>query len=324
MAEMTTLLNSRKYLALVDETEWSVFPETPTYYHMPVDSYGVLFTPENRQAKRYVGNMQPKHNRNYKGMARGQMVCGLHGYKPTGIAAGKSLAQVMLEWAFAAHSSQTPPSKSAEWYEGPDVANKRHTGLRVNQATLSGSSDSGVLSLSLDLLGRREFGNDIVTTAQTLPNDRELLVDFEFPDIYFELDGTEMPIGAFSWQVQAGLKFDHLNSRYPAFLKKTGHVETLSISPMKNDDTWDDFRREVVAMVETEAELTIKGFHNGTGTVDTDYAQGVIAWPRLSLITVGEEGGMEDLAKQPLTFICLKPDTSSNCSAMTWSDVAAA
>ena len=324
MAELTTLLNAKKYLALVDETEWKVFPGSPTYYHMPVTAYDVLFTPENRQAKRFVGLMQPKHSRNYKGMPKGPLNCGLHGYKPTGIAAGKSLAQVMLEWAFASHESLTPPSKSAEWYEGPGVANKRHTGLRVNGATLSGSEDSGVLDLSLDLMGAQEFGDSVVTTSQTLPADRELLVDFEFPDIVFELNSVATLIGSFSWQVQCGLKHKYLNARTPQLLRKTQHIETLTIGPMKEDDTWDDFRREVVAMVETDAELTIKGFHNGTGDVDTDYAEGVITFPRLSLLTVAEEGGLEDLAMQPLTFLCLKPDTSSNCSSMAWGDVAAA
>lgn len=321
MTETTTLLNSKKYLALVDETEWSVFPGSPTY-HMPVTEYGVLLTPDNRQAKRYVGLLQPKHNRNWRGMPRGSLNCGLHGYKPAG-AGSKSLAQLMLEWAFANHESQTPPSKSAEWYEGPNVANKRHTGLRANQATLAGSQDSGVLDLSLDLLGHAEAGNTTVSSAQTLPTDRELLVDFEFPDIEFELDGTALPLASFQWQVQTALKAEYLNSRSPHVLKKTQHIETLTITPLKEDDTWDAFRRELVSMVETDASLTIKGFHNGTGTADTDYAQCVIDWPRLSLVTVAEEGGMDDLAKQPLTFVCLKPDTSSNCSSMTWSDVAA-
>jgi hypothetical protein len=325
MTEPTTLLNSKKYLALVNESEWNVFPGSPTYYHLPVDSYGVLFQPKSREGKRMVGLLQPKHLRSgVSGNVAGTLVCGLHGYKPTGVPTGKSLAQLMLEWGCADHESQTPPSKSAEWYEGPNVSNKRHTGLRVNQSTLVGNDDSGVFQLSLDLMGAREFGDSVVTSAQTLPNDREKLVDFEFPDHVFNLGGSAQRIGSISWQVQTGLQMKLVGGRYPYFIKKTFHREILTIGPVKEDDTWDDFRREVEAMVETDADLTIKGFHNGTGDVDTDYAQCVIDWPRLGLLSVSEEGGAEDIAMQPLSFLALKPDDSTNCSSMTWSDEAAA
>lgn len=319
MTDPTNILGAKKYCMLVDESAWGTFPGMPTYYHLPVQDYGVRFNPVNRQAKRFVGLMQPKHNRNYKGMPQGALQCGLHGYYNAGL--DKSLAQLMLEWAFASHESKTPQSKSIEAYE-ENLANKRHTGLRVNSATLQGSEDSGVLELNLDLQGKAEFGDDVVTASQALPTDLNRIIDFEFPDIVFELGESEIPIGGFSWQVQTGLKVKYLNGRTPYWIQKTQHIETLTITPPKSSDTWDAFRREVVDMVETEGVLTIKGLHMGTGDADTNWNQCVIEWPRLSLVTVAEEGGMEDLAMQPLTFLCAKPDTSDNCSTMTWSDEA--
>jgi hypothetical protein len=315
---MTTILGATKYLVLADETTWGTTPASPGYVHLPVTDYNVKFTPQNRQANPFTGLFQRKHSKNFRGMPSGALNCPLYGWKLT--PPGTSIAEYLMTWAFGAHETADLPSKLAEWAEGPNVANKRHNGLRVNSATLQGSDDSGVVELSLDLQGKSEVGNDVVTAAQTLPTDRNKLLDMEFADCTFELAGVAVNLKSFSLQVQHGLKVEYLNSFTPALLVKTQRVLTLSMVLIKDADTYDAYRRATEA-TEFTGQIVVKGLHNGTGATG-NWTVGTIDFPRLALLDVADNGGREDIINQSLSLVALKPDTSSNDMTVTWSEAA--
>lgn len=327
ITENNLILGATKYLTMYDESTWGVRPASPTYFHIPVTDYNVKFTPVNRQANPYIGEYQRMHNQNYKGMPSGTMVLPLYGFHLPSM--GKSIAQYILDWAFGDYELIALTSKGAEWAEGPNVANKRHHGLRVNSATLSGSEDTGFIGVSLELQGQSEDGEDILVTAQTLPANRFKLVDFEYcgsaanADTTFFLgaDGTE-PIypKSFQIQIQNGLKAEYLNSFNPSLLPKTQRVVTMQVVLPKNSDTYDAFRRLPNA-TELVGQFLLKGLHMGTGTNGTNWSQAQIDMPRCSYVNHTDQGGIADLAFQPLDFVLLKPQTSSNDITFTWTDV---
>lgn len=312
------ILGAKKYLVLANETDWGVVPGSPAYVHLPVTEYNARFRPQNRQANPYIGLYQRKHSKNFRGMVSGQLNTPLYGWKTT--PPGTSLAQYLLDWSFVNHESTDLPSKIAEWAEGPNVANKRHSGLRVNSATLQGSDDSGVIDLSLDLMGKAEQGVDEVPTAQTLPDDRNKLVDFEFADAVFKLNTVQIGLKSFSLQVQHGLKAEYLNAFTPSLLVKTQRILTFSFVLIKNADTWDAYRRATSA-TEKVGQLILKGLHNGTGATG-NWTVITIDLPRLSFLDADEQGGKEDLTNQTITTVGLKPDTTSTDLALTYSEAA--
>lgn len=319
MSVYSPIVGAKNHLTLVNEATWGTFPGSPAYVHVPVPSYGVRFQPVNRQARPHVGLLQRKHNRNVKGWPAGPIPFQLYGWQPEGL--GMSLAQYLMTWAFSNPETLDLPSKAAEWAEGPNVANKRHLGLRVNSATLEGSEDNGI-SLSVEVIGRDELGQSTVTTAQTLPNSRSRLVEFLFEDTICELNGDEIPIGSFSWSLNRALAVRTYNSKRPQVMRATDYKSSLSLTRPKESDVWDAALRALDPDDENTVTLTLKGLHLGTGTVDTAWTQLVIDFPLLSLVSNETQGGIEGLHDSALAFEVLKPDTADNSVAMTWSDEA--
>jgi len=313
------ILGTKKYLVLADESTWGTTPGEPVYVHLPVTEYNVRFRPQNRQANPYIGLYQRKHSKNFRGQPTGQLNTPLYGWVDAGIE--MSLAEYLLSWAFEGHEDTDLPSKLAEWAEGPNVANKRHNGLRVNSATLSGSDDSGVIELSLELQGKSEAGQNVVTAAQTLPADRNRILEMEFADCTFKLGGSTVGVKSFQLQIQHGLKAEYLNSYTPSLLVKTQRVLTLSLVLVKNSDTYDTCRRAVTS-TEMTGQIVLKGLHNGTGTAETNWTVATLDFGRLALVDVDEQGGKEDLATQPLNFAVLKPETTDNDLEITWTEAA--
>lgn len=314
MSEVITILGAKSYLALVDESVWNEFPGAPVYVHCPVNDYGPKFVPVTRQGQSFIGLRQRKQNRFVKGSVAGTVTTPLYGWRPGAL--GTSLAQHLMDWGFGNHEATNLPSKSADWAIGPNIANRRHTGLRVNQGTLTGSEDQGIL-LALDLMGADELP---LAAAQALPDTRNKLIEFEFEDCVFKIDDTPVPIGAFQWQVQNNLNGFYWNAKRFQALRPGDRIETFTITPPKQTNAWQTALRANLPD-EVVGELTLKGLHNGTGTALTDWNQVVIDFPRLSLTGVDEQGG-RDILTEPITWAVLKPDTAANGSAMTWSDEA--
>ncbi len=313
---MPVMHGEKSYLVLASEATWATVPPTPVYYHVPVNSYGVTMKRNRRNSRPFTGLRQRKHGRSFNGMISGPLSCNLCGFKPD--ANTLSLAEYLVTWGFSEPETIDLASKLADWAEGPDVSNVRHKGLRVNTATLEGSADSGIISLNLDLMGHSEIA---LTTAQTLSNDREKLVEMNFADCTFTLGGSSIELRSFSYQVQNNLTPTYLNSTAPSYLAAGERVESLKLQFMKTGDTYAALNR-AFAEDETTAVIVIKGLHNATGTGGTNYTVGTFTFNRLAFVNNDDSRDIAKLIENGITYDVLKPDSSSNAVTIAWSEAA--
>lgn len=322
---MTCIIGTESYLYMVDENEWGQFPGASgsggagTVYMVPVTSYGVQIQPLTRMPQPYVGLHQRKRGpQRYGYNLAGQIVMPLFGYKPAGVSV--SLAEKMIAWGFGAGEleAEEPASKAAEWAEGPNVANRRHVGLRVNTATLTGSADSGDVQLTLDVIGKEEFS---LATANALPSDMEKLVDMQFTDCSFSIGGSTVSAAGFTHTVNRNLQPLRLNAPTITALCAGVRDETVQFIIQKTDQTWDDYLRRTgaTADVEVAGVFTIQGLHNGTGG-SGNYTKLTRAFNRLRFIGKDQSGDF-GIQMQALNFQVLKPDSSSASYTDVWSEV---
>lgn len=331
MAVTSPILNVKNRLFLVSESAWGTFPGSPAYVYLPhrAGGYGVRYRGQRRRANPQTGLKQQKHGRTFRGNVSGPLNTGLYGWTPSGL--GMSLAKYLLDWAIAdpsgtIHEAVDLPSKSALYMEGPDVANKLHTGLRVNQATLVGNGDAGTIDLNLDLIG---VGETNPGAGQAIPTDMNELVEFEFPDVVFRLDTggglTTYDIDSFQLQIGYGLQADYVGSRALTMLGSTTRDTMLQVQFPAQSDFWDAYRRTIVnASAETAfaAELVLKGLHMGTGGVGTNWAVCTLSLPLLKYVDHDDNRGRDEYKRLPLQFEVPKIDGASNDVNAAWSEAA--
>lgn len=310
----------KSYLMLVSETTWGSNPEgisgsgsgsgSSGFIHVPVDTYDVRFRPEARQPNPFLGIHQQKRSKIFRGMPSGTLATKLYG---AAAYSGTSLAQYLMDWAFGSPEDPEPPSKTAYWAEGPDIANSEHNGLRVNQATLSGSADSGVIELSLDLMGKTE---DALDEMLSPPADRDKIVDFEYQDASFQLASSAIKLRSFQVQLTRNLEAHYLDEFTPSHLFAGNYVMTVQMEPVKNSTTYDVIRRSS-SQDERTGRITLKGLHNGT--LADNFAQVQIDFDRLAFVDADDDRNRDNLNFQTLNFQVLKPDSSNNGFRTTWS-----
>jgi hypothetical protein len=323
MVEPVVIQGRKSYLALASEDIWAVNPHrsstsgsgAQSHVILPVDSYTCKFVPQRRNADPFTGLRQRKHGKPYRGQVAGQLTSKLYGYHANNNIG--SLAQYLLEWGFEDHEDLTPRSKTALWFEGPGIADKEHSGLRVNGATLTGSSDSGSLDLSLDLLGCDELGNSSLVSHPAVPTDYEKLQDFEFWRSSLSINGVSYEIESFQWAVQNNLQAKWGTNFVPYLMYAGARVETFQFQLLKTSDAWDTFRRSTSRNQIETVVLTLLGPHNGTAA--NTYTQVAITFPLLEYVNHDDAMSNGTIFEQPLQFEVMKPDTSSNGSSMSWS-----
>jgi hypothetical protein len=314
MTEASPLFGSYSYLFSTIETEaWATLDGEPDYVFTPVTSFGLDEDERIRNAQVYAGQINAAYQNRQRGLVKGNIVTPLFGWRPSGLTT--SLAEFWLGWAAGQRGTKLPQSRAFEWSR-EDTANERHLGCRVNGFTLQGS-EAGI-SLTIDVIGRTV---EPFSTAQTLPNDMQELIEFLFDDsVVCTLNSIATNISQFSWQVQRPLTPNWENAALitglPAGQRWT---ETFTVTKKKVDATWQT-RGRTAGVFECPLVLTLKGVHQGTGTGGTNYAKATITMPRLSLTSVKEQGSPNELT-ETLTFNVLKPQSSSAASAVTWSEV---
>lgn len=306
----------KSYLVTAAEATWGDSPGSPVYYHLPVTAYGVTMKRDRRNTTPVLGLRQRKHGRSFRGMPSGSLTAMWYGYKPNSNT--KSLAEILTTWAFGSPESIDLPSQLMDWAEGPDVSNVRHNGMRVNSATLEGSADSGTVTFSLELMGKTETA---LATAQTLPADREKIVEADFADCTFTLGGSSISLRSFKYSISNNITATYLNGTAPAFLAAGARVDSLTLMPMKTNDTWSALNRAFVEDY-TTAVIVIKGLHNGTGTGGTNYTVCTITFNLLAFINPDDSRDIGKLIEQGLNFDVLKPDTSDDGVTIAWTEAA--
>lgn len=305
----------KSYLVLGAESSWGATPGSPVYYQVPVTNYGVKMTRDRRNSTPFVGLMQRKHGKSFRGLPTGQLQAYLYGFKPNSNA--QSLMQYLIDWACSEPETVEKLSKFADWAEGPNVSNVRHNGLRVNGWTIEGSADAGTVTISLDLMGKSEAA---LVTAQSLPADRELCVELEFSDCTFALGGVAQSLRSFRWQGQNNMVATYLNGTSPSYIAAGQLVETLNFQILKAADTYTAYNRAFTEQ-EMTGQIVLKGAHNGTGSGGTDYTVLTIDFNRLAFVVPEDTRAMNALVEEGLTFDVLKPDSSNAAKTLTYSEV---
>lgn len=310
---MADIIGRKSYLALATEATWGTFP-TPTYIHTPVNSWGVREVTDNRMADPKIGILQAKHSRNYRSRVEGQMVCELYGWIPAGT---DSIMKYLLDWCFANPETAARESKSAEWAQGPDTANIRYLGLRVASATLEGSEQNVAWTLSANLMGK---SGAPLATAQSIPADREKLAEALFTDSTFTFGGSAIALSSFRLERTYNMQVRYNNSTTPSLILATGPVTTtVNLQFQKTANTYDAVNR-LLGMNEYACEAVIKGSHNGTGAVLTNYTVATLTLPRLSFVSK-EDVDVDQIMYEGLTLQALKPDTSDASLSIAYTAV---
>lgn len=326
MSEPVLVQGRKSYLALASEDVFNTNPfrgsgsgtTSQDWVIQPVDSYTAKFVPQRRNADPYTGLRQRKHGKNYRGQVAGQLTSKLYGYHQNSTIG--SLAQFLMEWGFLDHEDTTPRSKTAQWFEGPGIADKEHSGLKVNAATLTGSSDSGSLDLSLDLLGCDELGNSSIVSHPAIPNDYEKLQDFEFWRSTLTIDGgPDLEPESIQWSVQNNLQSKWGTNFVPRTIYAGARIETFQFQLLKSSDTYDGYRRSTVRNQLENVVLTLIGPHNGTAS--NTYTRLQVTFPLLEYVNHDDAMSNGTIFEQPLQFEVMKPDSSSNGSSMAWDTV---
>lgn len=313
---MADVMGFPSYLTLVDEVTWGTTPGSPTHIHTPVENYTVKLKSEKRKATPRTGLKTPKHGRNFRASVSGQLSASLYGWRPTGLT--PSLAQYLMDWALSAGLEAADlPSKTAFWAVGPGTDDLQHKGLRVGKLTLQGSEQSGIVELLLDLVGQDEVTPG--SSIPSLPNTRHKLREFQYSDCTFSLASTAVLFQSFSLSIDFGLQPNFVGQTRIQKLKSSKSDIMFSATPVKTGSNYTAMKRALTEQ-EFAGEIVMKGLHNGTGGVGTDYAVCTIAMPVLSFDDVEEQGDRDGLKFEQLNLQALKPDSSSAALSTTWTE----
>jgi len=276
--------------------------------------------PKNRQANPFIGTLQRKHNRMTMAHPVGQIHTALYGWYPGALS--NSLAEEMVNWAFAENETVCRASKTAEWSVVGDTDNRRHLGLRVDTAVMKGSEDQQFIDLTLGVEGYDEVPD---TYAEALPTDMNNLVEFEWGNTLFYIGANSgalnlLPIRAFALQRQWGLQTHFMNSTRPTYAPATQNETALTIVPIKTGIVYDEYIRDLDT-AELYGRLVVKGLHMDTGASGTlEVLQ--FDFPRLSFVNKNDsDDSAQGVTFETLNWACLKPDSSSN-SVIISQDVA--
>lgn len=305
---------NKSFLIFRSESSWGTAGGGADYF-IPVEDYGVKLNVESRQAKAACGVRQIKYNERLQGIPQGSIKTNLFGQPPSG--GGDSFAKHLIDWCFATPEAEDRPSERVILVENDTGGTQRHhTGLRVSQATLSGS-EGGLIELSIDVIGKEEAES---AYSWTLPDDRGELLEFAFSDATFAIGGSDFPISEFQWQIQFGLKPKFSGGFSPTVLRGGQGLQTLTIKQPKNGSTYEACHR-LTTTTEKTAVLTLQGLHSGIGGASNDYTKLTVTFNKLSLLTSEDELAKDDEIGNPISFLCLKPNSSTAAVTMSWGTV---
>lgn len=309
---MAIMEGRKSYATFFAEATWGTRPATPVYYQIPVETYGVLMNRDVRNGDPFIGILDRKHNKAFRGFPAGQIVTRAYGFLPNSNT--DSILKYLTNWAISEPTTIEKLSKGIDWAEGPDVSNKTHLGLRVNNYTLEGSTDSGTVNITLDVMGKTEAA---LVTAQTLPTDREGCIEPEFSDCTVALGGSAVSVASFKYSVANNLTPTYLNGTSPSYLAAGQLVETFEIEIIKTADTYSAYQRAFTEQ-EMTGQLVVKAPHNGTGGSGTLTVL-TIDFGRLAFLNPGDSA-QKGLLRQRLSFAVLKPDSSTASKVLTYSE----
>jgi hypothetical protein len=303
----------QQYLFLAPETVWGQTPGSPTYLYLPYATYDVQAKPQAVQPQLFTGLYERRESRVLRTLLDGPLNVPLFGYQ----VANQSIAQYLINWALTRVTPVYLSSYLAELSEN-GVDNKRHNGLRVNQLTLAGDSDGGVIQAQLQLMGALETGG---ITTQTVPTNTPQPVEFLFADATLTVGGSLLPIRSFSLTVKNNLQTKFTNNQWPTLVHAGVREVDFTFTLFKNANTYDLLAR-LTGSNNTTMTLFMKGLHLGTGPVSTTYSTVQIDFARASFASLANNRqNLNDLVQQAPGYVVLKPDTAADEMVMTYGAV---
>lgn len=306
---------NQSFVVFQTESSWGAI-SSPVAYYIPVEDYGVKLNVESRQAKPACGVRQLNFNERVRGIPQGSIKTGLFGQLPPS-GSTDSFAKYLIDWCFGTPEVEDRPSKRIILVEqGTGGTLKHHTGLRVSQASLSGS-EGGLIELSIDVVGKLE---EVSTFSYTLPDDRGELSEFLFANTTFSVAGTNFPISEFQWQVSYGLRPKISGGFSPTVLRGGQGLQTLTIKQPKTGNVYEAFQR-LTTTTEKVAVLTLQGLHSGIGGATNDYTKLTATFNKLSLLTADDELVKDAEIENAISFQALKPNSATEAVTMAWSTV---
>jgi len=300
------------YLFFGPESTWGTAVTADIY--VPYASYDVKAEPEFYTSDNFTGVRQRKANNEVlKTFLRGSMACDMLGYQVNS-GALKSIAQHLIDAAVSAPADEDLSSHTFSWFdpnEGDGDDSKVHDGMRVNQMTIAGDEASGAVRLGLAFEGQQET----VDTKIALP-DATRRRPMLYRDCTFKFGGVTTVLKSFSLTLDNGLIVRHNNSQWPSSIVAGPRVVGYSFGLDKLDAVYDVLRRGTTLTDQT-AEIVCRGNHQGTGA-NTNTVM-TIAVDLMQFGGVTDLIARADIWGQDVTYVVIKPDTTSNDIDITWS-----
>lgn len=315
--EPQVITGQDQYFNMAAETAWGEVPGSPVYVPVPFSEYNVKINRGRRNNTGHFGEYGTKHGTTFNATVSGGLKIPLYSYHPTALGTSKSLGQYLLEWAFGDIDARYLRSRLVEWAQGPNIANKLHVGLRINQFTLSGTDEAGFIDLAGDVMGHNELP---VATAQVAVNNHHGLHSVPFSSVVLTASGVPLPISSLSLQRQHGLKGRFRGAIRTQLLAKTTRKTVLSIVLDKTSDDYDDAARLVnEPELELDVSLEMQGLNGGTGPGGTNYTKYVFDMPKCQFVQTDDSNGLEELMGQTLNFDVMEPDGADRDLTVTYS-----
>lgn len=306
----------RGYMSIYDESVWATRPGSPTRVHMPLETIDLMFRPENRRSNVFAGVLPPKHSKNFRGMVTGSIGGPLLAY----VKSTRPLAKHLIDWGMPSGNATYLPSIGGDWYEGETgELGSQFNGLRCNTFTVSGTEDSGRIDFAAEVMGESEDPKS--SSFLAIPDDMEMLSDFDFDKVIFTIDSVEVLISQFSIKQTNGVKAKYMNvpGGTPARLFRSMRTVEIQVTPIRDDYSWDTIC-QALGSSDHDISIKIAGYHNGTGTAMTDLTTATFATPRANYVNHARQGGREELLMNQLNFFALKPDSASDILTTTWAE----
>lgn len=301
----------QKYLVLRKETTAGTYDSGGTDIYCPYSEYSVQAVAVSQQAELTLGVRQRRHSRRRNATLTGNLALPLMGQHVN----SKSLAQHLLEWAFSAPSSPFLDSWTAQ--QNNPNGDKRHLGLRVSSATISGDATSNTVSLSMALMGQEEQEQTCPALSATAAQP----IDANFSDVKFwvssESQGEsastaseEVKIRNFSITLNNNLKVYHENGYWPTVVGAGMRTVDLAFGVFNRSNFYDGLRRSSTETTRV-GHLQIPIPHLGSGASGTNTVINIY-FDRLVFANATDQSSLNELDQQSTQWPVLKPSTSED------------
>ena len=282
------MLGVHRHCRFAQEATWGTYPGSPTLVHIPVigDGYTVAQSNEHYEPRTsmYKWHMGPR--RVFKKAIAGDITMPIQG----------EYLEEVLGWIFTRDATSFDgESFACEKRDG--VEGTRHTGLKVDTATIEGDAESGNFTIRLGVIGKSEG----TISSFAIPAVTDTITSGYIADAFWAFqDGNSLEIPqatarttmtAFSITVANNLKPGPPGSDQELiWLESSNMLITGSVSLRYDDNTFTTLRRSGGA-----TSFEINATYGGVTLA--------LLLPNIDVVDVGVPGEPDDVVVQTVNFI---------------------